>query len=141
MKKALVFLAITCLLCGLAFAGGKGAVKADMVIHTDSAAYGTPGTVVGSVNLNTTAEGTLIVVVNLDNAAQPVDDETTDPDEGIYDSLVWINGVKIEGQVAVDCLKVNAKGQGTANYQVDLGALPEGTIAEEKLSRLSLRID
>ncbi len=121
MRKALILLAATCLLCSFAFAGGKGAVnKVDMVIHTDSAAYGEPGTVVGSVILNTTANGTLIVVVNLDNALVPEDDETTDPDEGIYDSLVWINGVKIASQVAVDCLKVNARGQGTANYKVDL---------------------
>ncbi len=75
MKKALVLLAITCLLCGSALAGGKGAVKADMVVHTDSATLEIPaGTVVGSVILNTTANKTLIVVVNLDNAAQPVDD-------------------------------------------------------------------
>ncbi|MHC4582307.1 MAG: hypothetical protein ACYS14_12700 [Planctomycetota bacterium] len=111
MKKLMILLTVSCLVCGLALAGGKGAVKADMVVHTDSGTVEMPaGTVVGSVNLNTTAEGCLIVVVNLDDAV-----------EGIYDSLVHINGTKILDQVAVDCLKVNAKGQGTANYKVDLG--------------------
>ena len=118
MKRLMILLTVSCLICGLALAGGKGAVKADMVVHTDT---GTPempaGTVVGSVNLNTTAKACLIVVVNLDDAV-----------EGVYDSLVHINGVKILDQVAVDCLKVNAKGQGTANYKVDLGAvdIPDG---------------
>lgn len=113
MKKLIILLTVSCLICGLALAGGKGAVKADMVVHSDSGTDEMPaGTVVGSVNLNTTAEGCLIVVVNLDDAA-----------EGVYDSLVHINGTKILDQVAEDCLKVNAKGQGTANYKVDLGAL------------------
>jgi len=131
MKKAMILLAVTCALCGLALAAGKGAVKADMVVHTDSGTEEMPaGTVVGSVNLNTTADGCLIVVVNLDDAAQPEDDETTDPDEGVYDSLVHINGTKVLDQVAVDCLKVNAKGQATANYKVDLAALPDGLIPD-----------
>ena len=133
MKKVMILLAVSFLVCGLALAGGKGAVnKIDMVVHTDS---GTPempaGTVIGSANLNTTADNFLIVVVNLDDAVVPEDNPATlDVDEGIYDSLVWINGVKIDGQIAVDCLKINAKGQGTANYKVDLGALPAGLIPD-----------
>lgn len=103
------------------FAASKGAVKADMVVHTDSGTVEMPaGTVVGSVNLNTNAAGSLIVVVNLDDAV-----------EGVYDSLVHINGVKILDQVAVDCLKVNANGQGTANYKVDLGAVAIANDATE----------
>ena len=95
----------------------KGAVKADMVVHTDSGTKKMPaGTVVGSVILNTTAKGCLIVVVHLDDAAK-----------GVYDSLVHINGTKILNQVAVDCLKVNAKGKGTTNYKVDLGDLGNAT--------------
>lgn len=147
MRKALILLAITCVLCGLAFAGGKGAVKADMVVHTDSAtdtdngdgSAGLPaGTVVGSVNLNTNAAGMLIVVVNLDDAVQLLDDpETEVVEDTLYDSRIWINGDDDETNDddvyvdVVDCLKVNAQGQGTANCKIDLGALPEGTIAED----------
>jgi len=110
-----------------ALADSRGAVKTDMVVHdqviknvSNEDVAGLPaGTVVGSVILNTTAKGYLIVVVNLDDAV-----------EGVYDSLVHINGTKILDQVAVDCLKVNKKGQGTANYKVDLGALPAGLVAD-----------
>lgn len=117
MKKGIIatFLALVLVMTMAvpAFAASKGAVKSDMVVHTDS---GTPempaGTVVGSVVLNTTANRTLIVVVHMDEAT-----------EGLYDSLVHINGTKIINQVAVDCLKVNAKGKGTANYKVDLNAI------------------
>ena len=93
-----------------AFAGGKGAVKTDMVIHTDSGSYGTPGTVVGSAILNTTASGELIVVVNLDDA-----------EPGIYGLRIWFGSAPSGFNYIVDtCLKVNAKGQGTANIKVDL---------------------
>ena len=107
MKKATIFLAIATLLCGLALAGGKGAVQTDMVIHTDSAAYGDPGTVVGSANLNTTAAGVLIVVVNLDDGVQLVaDDDPETDDDTLYDCRIRINGEVVD---VVDCLKVNAK--------------------------------
>ena len=118
MKRLIIVVCVAGLLAAIplshvVFAAPKGAVKADMVVHTDSGTKEMPaGTVVGSVILNTTAKGCLIVVVNLDDAAK-----------GVYDSLVHINGTKILDQVAVDCLKVNAKGQGTANYKVDLGAV------------------
>lgn len=118
MKRLLIFVCVAGLLAAIplshvVFAASKGTVKADMVVHTDTVIPGMPaGTVVGSANLNTTANGCLIVVVNLDDA-----------DEGVYDSLVHINGTKILDQVAVDCLKVNANGQGAANYKVDIGAL------------------
>jgi hypothetical protein len=126
MKRLIVVLCVVGFIVALpmsrvVFAASKGAVKADMVVHTDT---GTPempaGTVVGSVILNTTAKGCLIVVVNLDDGVK-----------GVYDSLVHINGTKIIDQVAVDCLKVNAKGQGTANYKVDLAEvdIPEGATA------------
>ena len=130
MRKAMISLATVCLLCGLAFAGGKGAVKADMVVHTDSGTAEMPaGTVVGSVNLNTTASGTLIVVVNLDDAVQLQDDPLTEEEEDVlYDCRIRVNGEAVD---AVDCLKINANGEGTANVKVDLGALSEGTIAED----------
>lgn len=125
MKRLLILLCVVGFLAAIplshvVFAASKGAVKADMVVHTDSGTEEMPaGTVVGSVILNTTANGCLIVVVNLDDAVK-----------GVYDSLVHINDSKILEQVAVDCLKVNANGQGTANYKVDLEALPEGTIPD-----------
>jgi len=114
MKKVLIAISLTLVLVIAlavpAFAGGKGAVSTDMVIHTDSSAYGQPGTVIGSAILNTTASGCLIVVVNLDDA-EPIAD---------YDLRIRVNDVICD---VVDCLKVNAKGQGTANVKVDLLAL------------------
>ena len=116
MKKALLALSL-CAVLVVAFAAPvlaapKGAVKADMVVHTDSGTAEMPaGTVVGSVILNTTGNGYLIVVVNLDEASM---------DGNAYDSLVHINGTKITGQVAEDILVVNDQGQATANYKVDL---------------------
>ncbi len=123
MKKLLLIMSVVLILlmtvASPVSAKGMGAVKVDMVVHTDSGTIEMPaGTVVGSVILNTTANGRLIVVVNLDDAVK-----------GVYDSLVHINGVKILDQVAVDYLKVNAKGQGTANYKVDLStvdSIPDG---------------
>lgn len=113
MKRLIIVVCVAGLLAAIplshvvfAASKGKGAVKADMVV------LNTKGMPAGTVVLNTTANGCLIVVVNLDDAVK-----------GVYDSLVHINGVKILNQVAVDCLKVNARGQGTANYKVDLGAV------------------
>lgn len=133
MKKIMILLAATSLLCGLALAGGNGAVKTDMVVYTDSGTDEVPaGTVIGSVNLNTTAAGTLIVVVNLDDAIPLEDDPDTEAvEDTVYDCRIWIK--KIDNTYisvdAVDCLKVNANGEGTTNVKVDLAALPEGTIA------------
>ena len=63
MKKLFLGLLMSSLLLGLiaspVSAASKGAVKADMVLHTDSGAYGTVGEVVGSVILNTTGNGQL----------------------------------------------------------------------------------
>ena len=134
MKKLFLGLLMSSLLLGLiaspVSAASKGAVKADMVLHTDSGAYGTVGEVVGSVILNTTGNGQLIVVVNLDDA-----NLVGSP----YDSLVWINGVKIIAQEAIDVLKVNDQGQATANYKVDLEAagvdLDSGSIAVKVVVR------
>lgn len=120
MKKTLIAISLCLVMVTAfatpAFAASKGAVKADMVVHTDSVSQtGMPaGTVVGSVILNTTGTGYLIVVVNLDDAT-PIGAE--------YDSLVWINGTRIIEQVAVDILRVNGRGQATANYKVDLGSV------------------
>lgn len=125
MKKVLLTIILAMLLVA-AFAtpalAAEGAVKADMVVHTDSGTDEMPaGTMVGSVILNTTASGWLIVVVNLDDAWMLEDDpDTADVDEGVYDSLVWINGQKVSDQVALDVLDVNHNGQATANYKVDL---------------------
>lgn len=128
MKKTVLVAVSICLLLVMAFASpalaaSKGAVKADMVVHTDSGTADMPaGTVVGSVVLNTTGSGYLIVVVNLDDASMA---------GNVYDSLVHINGVKILDQVAEDILRVNKRGQATANYKVDLRALPEDLIAAD----------
>ncbi len=116
MKRILILI-LLCLVLVMVFstpvfAGSKGAVKADMVVHSDSGTVEMPaGTVVGSIILNTTGDGHLIAVVNLDDATLI----------GVaYDSLVHINGAKVLDQTAVDCLRVNIQGQATANYKVDL---------------------
>ena len=129
MKRLLILLCVAGLLAAIplshvVFAASKGAVKADMVVNTDTVIPDMPpGTVVGSVNLNTTANGCLIVVVNLDDAVVI---------EGIYGCRIWVNktSARIEYIDAVDCLKVNANGQGTANCKVDLGDVPGVTIPD-----------
>ncbi len=120
MKKAMILLAVTFLLCGLALAGGKGAVnKIAMVVHDEADNEQEVGAEVGSLNLNTTANGILIVVVNMDDAIPLENDpDTEDIDEGTYDCRVWVDAAA--PVTILDCLKVNANGQGTANVKVDL---------------------
>jgi hypothetical protein len=67
MKRAMILLAVTCVLCGLALAGGNGAIKADL---TDRVA---PNPVVGSFVANVPAAKKLIIEVHLDAAEATMD--------------------------------------------------------------------
>ena len=116
MKKLIVFslvLAIMISLVGITVEAksdnAKGAVKADLTVF-----YGTgqpAGPVVGSVILNTTASGSLIVVINID----------TIPDLEDYDVRVHINrGPDVHNPIFEDVLSTNAKGNGNAQVKVNL---------------------
>ncbi len=85
----------------------KGAVKADLTYHDPAAPVGVDP-VVGSVILNTTASGSLIVVVKV----------RTIPDLEDYDVKVHINGVY--KPVFEDVLSTNAKGNGNTQVKVNL---------------------
>ncbi len=92
MKKAMVLLAVTCVLCGLASAGGKGAVKTDLVdFYT--------GEIVGWV----TVTGDQILNVHVKDGA---------PD---LEAVVYTDG-------ASDELTTNKNGVGNANLQLDTAA-------------------
>lgn len=92
---------------------GNGAVKVDLwQIHGP-----TPDSVVGSVVMNTTASGELIVVVNIDTVPDQGADNVQPPLTG-YDVRVWINGVPT---TVSDVLSTNANGQGNATVKVALG--------------------
>ena len=114
MKKLIVFslvLAIMTSLVGIPVDAksdsAKGAVKADLRYYDPAAPVGVDP-VVGSVILNTTASGSLIVVINID----------TIPDLEDYDVRVHINGVY--KPIFVDVLSTNAKGNGNAKVKVNL---------------------
>ena len=92
----------------------KGAVKADLV---EFIAADDPGGVVGSVLHNTTDDGYLILVINVDN--------TTDPLVN-YDVRVWVNrppktpaGALLKYTVT-DVLNTNAQGHGNYRVKVEL---------------------
>lgn len=91
------------------YAGGdnaKGAVKADLVV------LGEPDTVVGSVVLNTTANGYLIAVINMDDA----------PGMSDYDVRVFVNRVNEYSHYDdfINVLNTNAQGHGNCRIKVDL---------------------
>ena len=91
MKKAMILLAVTCILCGLAFAGGNGAVKAPLVDREDTADPPTPvgflvATVAATPKANVTisvkggepdTEYDVWIKVNGDNLTWPGDPSTT----------------------------------------------------------------
>lgn len=118
MKKVIVFslvLAIMISLVGITVEAksdsAKGAVKADLTYY-DPAAPPEVDPVVGSVILNTTASGSLIVVINID-AVPNLED---------YDVRVHIidkYGPKYFFTFK-DVLSTNAKGNGNANVKVNL---------------------
>ncbi len=105
----------------LGLAAPKGAVnKVAVVVHDEADNEQEVGAEVGSLILNTTANNVLIVVVNLDDAIPLEDDPLTENvDEGIYDCRIWVDAAVAKVTI-VDCLKVNANGQGTATVKVDL---------------------
>ncbi len=118
MKKLIVFslvLAIMISLVGIPVEAksdsAKGAVKADLRYYDPAAPDGVDP-VVGSVILNTTASGSLIIVINID----------TIPDLEDYDVRVHIideYGPKYFFTFE-DVLSTNAKGNGNAKVKVNL---------------------
>ena len=110
MKKLVVFslvLAIMISLVGIPVEAksdsAKGAVKAGLTeLWTESP-------VVGSVVLNTTDEGILIVVIKVEDL----------PNLDNYDVRVWVNP-RDHYYTFEDVLSTNSKGKGTANLKVTL---------------------
>ena len=112
MKKLAVFALVLALAVSLVAVpvyaksdNAKGAVKADLAEYFGG---GSSGDVVGSVILNTTASGMLIVVINMD----------TIPNLEDYDVRVHINGVY--KPIFEDVLNTNANGNGNAQVKVNL---------------------
>jgi len=114
MKKLVLFALVLAIMISLVAIpvyaksdSAKGAVKADLTYYDPAAPDGVDP-IVGSVILNTTASGSLIVVINLD----------TIPDLEDYDVRVHINGVY--KPIFEDVLSTNAKGNGNAQVKVNL---------------------
>ena len=110
MKKLIVFslvLAIMISLVGIPVEAksdsAKGAVKADLT------ELGTESHIVGTVILNTTASGTLIVVIKVDDL----------PSLENYDVRVWVNP-RDHYYTFEDVLSTNSQGKGTATLKVTL---------------------
>jgi len=114
MKKLVVFTLVLALAVSLVAVpvyakseNAKGAVKADLTYYDPAAPVGVDP-VVGSVILNTTASGSLIVVIKID-AVRNLDD---------YGVRVHINGVY--KPIFEDVLSTNAKSNGNAQVKVNL---------------------
>lgn len=86
----------------------KGAVKADLTVLQQGSGGLIVGTLVGSVNLNTTADGTLIVVIKID-AVPNLDD---------YAARIHINNSY--KPIFEDVLSTNTKGNGVGQIKVNL---------------------
>lgn len=106
MKKAMILLALTCVLCGLALANGNGAQKVDLF----TAPIAADSEVVGWVIFNVNAEGVVIAEVHLN-----------DGEEGTY--IVRLNRGDNDSYVAnvdEDTVTVNKAGKGNAHLAGDL---------------------
>jgi hypothetical protein len=79
--------------------------------------------VLGSVTLNTTASGKLVVVINVDSI----------PDLEDYDVRVHINNSY--KPIFEDVLSTNAKGQGNAQVKVDVSSFSGETISVDVVLR------
>ena len=130
MKKLLIvsvaIAVIACLVAGPAFAApgnGIGAVKADLTYYDPAAGPGVDP-VVGSVILNTTASGILIVNINIDTVC--LED---------YDVRVHINNSY--KPIFEDVLSTNAKGQGNAQVKVDVSSFVGDSITVDVVLRPS----
>jgi len=117
MKKVfsivLLLILLVTLIASPVYAKGnnaKGAVKADLTVFQQDTGELPKGTVVGSVVLNTTANGDLIVVINMD-AVPGIED---------YDVRVWINYPAYAPYTFEDVLNTNAKGNGNAQVKLSL---------------------
>lgn len=118
MKRLVVFALVLAIMISLAAIpvyaksdSAKGAVKADLTYYKPAAPPGVDP-VVGSVILNTTASGSLIVVIKID-AVPNLDD---------YDVRVHINRGSLNyiNPIFEDVLNTNAKGNGNAQVKVNL---------------------
>ena len=127
MKKAMILLAVTSLLCGLALGGpnGNGATKVDLYTSDDGAPV---EPVVGWVIFNVNAEGVVIAEMHLN-----------DGEEGVYD--VRLNrgtGDSFTELVELGTVTVNKAGKGNAHLSGDLAestqarvnVLPEGATGQ-----------
>ena len=119
MKKLMILLTVSCLICGLTFAGGKGAIKVDLCESNN----GTPNeTVVGWVVFNVNANGVVIAEMHIN-----------DGEEGTCDVKLNVNE---PGNMNRDLepVTINKAGKGNAhlsgdlddNTQVRVNVLPEG---------------
>ena len=119
MKKLIVFALVLAIMTSLVAIpvyarsdSARGAVKADLTVYQQGGGDLTKDTVVGSVILNTTASGKLIVVINID-AVPNLED---------YDVRVHINrgSQNYINPIFEDVLNTNAKGNGNAQVKVNL---------------------
>lgn len=121
MKKLMILIAVTSLLCGLAFANGNGAQKVDLYV-SDNGAPVEP--VVGWVIFNVNAEGIVIAQVHINKG-----------EEGTYDARLnrGTNNMN-HANVDVQPITLNRAGKGNAHLsggfedstQARLNILPEG---------------
>ena len=109
MKKLMILLTVSSLICGLAFAGGKGAIKVDLCV-SDS---GTPvKPVVGWVVFNVNANGVVIAEMHIN-----------DGEEGTYDVKLNADDDTPGGveNLALVGVTINKAGKGNAHLSGDLG--------------------
>ena len=128
MKKLIVFslvLAIMISLVGIPVEAksdsAKGAVKADLT------ELGTESHIVGTVIFNTTASGTLIVVIKVDDL----------PNLENYDVRVWVNPREYR-YTFVDVLNTDADGYGNVQLKVNLPSITDPTIGVWVVFRQSM---
>jgi len=117
MKKVIIavllVVAFTLAFAGPVFAGngnGKGNVTVDLVVHQAGDGLSS-GDVVGSVKLNTNANGGLRVLVNIGGV--PLED---------WDIRVWqVNGTATMLYEGIDVINTNHMGEGNYEVMVPLG--------------------
>jgi hypothetical protein len=122
MKKGLIVISLALVLAMSfaipAFAGGKGAVKGDLLDYNGVYGASADPVVVGSFNVNTTASGELRVVVNLSSA-----EEAANMDDLTIRVIIRQQSPCIPAQINTnfaDAISTNQQGQGNAILKVSL---------------------
>ena len=139
MKKVLIALSLVLVLAMAfaipAFAGGKGAVKGDLLDYNGVYGPSADPVVVGTFNVNTTASGELRVVVNLSSA-----EEAANMDDLTIRVIIRKQSPCIPNQINTNfpaAISTNQQGQGNAILKLPL---PDVSACEPALTDIQVMV-